>query len=128
MNFNFAGVLLFFRASNFFQVSNISLGPRHKARGFVLLFCGVVPAGRCKGGDGLFPSASLRTGPSGGARLCGRRRLGMVGRGSHPAEGRRVLLAHREARPEWPPLLPQYGEEAAESSPIGEPFISLFLQ
>lgn len=34
----------------------------------------------------------------------------------------------REAAPEWPPPLPQVGEEAAEGSPIGEPFISLFLQ
>ena len=29
---------------------------------------------------------------------------------------------------QWPPPLLQAGEEAVESSPIGEPFISLFLQ
>ena len=89
----------------------------------MLLCCGVVAAGR---GEMACPPLPASAGPSGGARLCGRRRLGMVGCGSHPAEGQERPGLQREARPQRPPLL-QAGEETAESSPIGEPFISLFF-
>lgn len=80
------------------------LRAREKAQGFVLLFCGVVAA-RC-GGKMARPPPSASAGPSGGARLCGRRRLGKVGCGSHPAGGASAFLAHR-------------GSSVAPSSPPG---------
>lgn len=81
---------MFLRASNFFQVSNISLGPRHKAPGFVLLFCGVVPAGRCKGGNGLSPSASLRR-PFGRRQIVWAASLGDGGTWLPPGRGQESL-------------------------------------
>lgn len=79
-------------------------------------------------GETACPPLLASSGPSGGARLCGRCRLGMVGCGSHPVEGRSAFLAHQGSSARAVPSLSKSQEKAAESSPIGEPFISLFLQ
>ena len=99
------------------------LRDREKAQGFVAsLLWGCGRSGR----DGLSPSASLR-GPFGRRQIVWAASPGDGGVWLPPSRGQERPGSQREARPERPPPLLQAGEETAEGSPIGEPFISLFF-
>lgn len=129
ININFAGVL-FFRASTFFSCLKPFFGAVKKPGALCFCFVGLWLRVGVGAGDGktACPPLLASSGPSGGARLCGRCRLGMVGCGSHPVEGRSAFLAHQGSSARAVPSLSKAQAKAAESSPIGEPFISLFLQ
>lgn len=126
ININFARVL-FLELVLFFQ-SQTFLWGCEKARGFVLLFCGVVAAGRGGGwgwGNSLTPFASPLW-PFGRRQIVWAVSPGDGGMWLPPGRGQERLPGSPGRLSPSGPL--PFQEKAAESSPIGEPFISLFLQ
>lgn len=120
--------LKFVESEIFFQVSKYFPKAPKKNPGALFFFFVVLWVGL--GGRQPDPPPPLPTSssPSGGARLCGRRRLGMVGWGSQRTEGRSAFSGWLGKLHQRGPPLPLAREQAMKGSPIGELFKSLFLQ